>query len=161
MLSNSVGAICRYVWFNKPFIFPFVTTGNARPTKGKKKCLNFFVNINSLCFISFLHRCKTINNLKSSIYRNITPCSPLEVNGRFGGTYCRQLQGQKISQARNQREVSSTFYLLHAAWLILRHWRWRWHIPPKSRLTFNGLCGVISQRIELFINTAVRVSKKE
>jgi hypothetical protein len=31
-------------------------------------------------------------------------------------------------------------------------------VPPKRRLTFNGLSGVISQKIELFITTAVRNS---
>jgi hypothetical protein len=30
-------------------------------------------------------------------------------------------------------------------------WRWKQHIPPKCRLIFNGLHGVISQKIELFI----------
>jgi hypothetical protein len=33
--------------------------------------------------------------------------------------------------------------------LILRPWKWRRHVPPKHRLTFNGLYGVISQKIEL------------
>jgi hypothetical protein len=32
------------------------------------------------------------------------------------------------------------------------------HVPPKRRLTFNGLHGVISHKIELFITTAVRTS---
>jgi hypothetical protein len=36
------------------------------------------------------------------------------------------------------------------AWLILKPWRWRWHVPPKHRLAFNGLHGVISQNLELF-----------
>jgi hypothetical protein len=30
-------------------------------------------------------------------------------------------------------------------------------VPPKRQLTFNGLHGVISQRIELFIATSVRI----
>jgi hypothetical protein len=34
----------------------------------------------------------------------------------------------------------------------------RRHVPPKRRLTFNGLHGVISQKTELFITTAVRTS---
>jgi hypothetical protein len=25
------------------------------------------------------------------------------------------------------------------AWLILRHWRWRRHVPPKYRLAFKGI----------------------
>jgi hypothetical protein len=35
--------------------------------------------------------------------------------------------------------------------LILRPCRWRRHFPPKSRLAFNGLHGVLSQKIEIFI----------
>jgi hypothetical protein len=33
-------------------------------------------------------------------------------------------------------------------------------VPPKCLLTFNGLHGVISQKIELFITTAVRTSNQ-
>jgi hypothetical protein len=36
------------------------------------------------------------------------------------------------------------------AWLILQPWRWRRHVPPKRRLTFNGLHGVLSQKIQSF-----------
>jgi hypothetical protein len=45
--------------------------------------------------------------------------------------------GSKKSQAKNQRES-----------------RWqdgRRHVPPKRRLTFNGLYGVISLKTEVFI----------
>jgi hypothetical protein len=35
------------------------------------------------------------------------------------------------------------------AWLILRPWRCRRYVPPKRRLTFDGLHGVISQKTEL------------
>jgi hypothetical protein len=37
------------------------------------------------------------------------------------------------------------------AWLILRPWRWRQHVPPKHRLAFSRLHGVISNKIELFM----------
>jgi hypothetical protein len=33
--------------------------------------------------------------------------------------------------------------------LILRLWRWRRYVPPKRRLTFNGLYDVISQKVEI------------
>jgi hypothetical protein len=36
--------------------------------------------------------------------------------------------------------------------------RWRRHVPLKLLLTFNGLHGAISQKIKLFITTAVRTS---
>jgi hypothetical protein len=68
----------------------------------------------------------------SSIFWDITPCSPLKVNRRFGGTYRTHLQGRRIRRARNQRES-----------------RWQ-AVPPKRRLTFNELHGVISQKIALF-----------
>jgi hypothetical protein len=42
--------------------------------------------------------------MKSSIFWDITPCSPLKVNWRFGGTCRLHLQGQRISKARNKRE---------------------------------------------------------
>jgi hypothetical protein len=49
-------------------------------------------------------------------------------------------------------------FTLFFPWLILRLWRWRRHVPPKRRLTFNGLHGVISRKAELFITTGVRTS---
>jgi hypothetical protein len=68
--------------------------------------------------------------MKSTIFWDITPCSSLKVNRLFGGTYRIHLQA-RISQARYQRE---------------------------SRLTFNRLHAIISQKIVLFITTAVRTS---
>jgi hypothetical protein len=35
------------------------------------------------------------------------------------------------------------------ACIILWPWKWKRHVPPKRRLTLNGLRGVISQNIEL------------
>jgi hypothetical protein len=46
----------------------------------------------------------TVVVMKSTIFWDITPCSPLSVNRRFEGTYRHHLQGRKISWARNQRE---------------------------------------------------------
>jgi hypothetical protein len=43
---------------------------------------------------------------------------------------------------------------LHADFLFslfFRPWRWRRYVPPKRRLTLNGLHGVISQKMVLFI----------
>jgi hypothetical protein len=42
--------------------------------------------------------------------------------------------------------------------LIFRPWRWRWYISPKRRLTVNRLHSVVSQKMVLFITTAVRTS---
>jgi hypothetical protein len=38
--------------------------------------------------------------MKSTVFWDITMCSPLKVNRRFGGTYRLHLQGRRIIQAR-------------------------------------------------------------
>jgi hypothetical protein len=48
--------------------------------------------------------CRHGKGMKSTIFWDITPCSPLKVNGRFTGTYRVHIQGLGISPARNQRE---------------------------------------------------------
>jgi hypothetical protein len=68
--------------------------------------------------------------LKSTIFWDITPRSPLKVNRRFGGTYRLHLQGRRITEQETSVEA--------------------------GRFTFNGLHGGIYQKIELFITTAVR-----
>jgi hypothetical protein len=45
--------------------------------------------------------------MKISIFWDITPCSPLKVNRRFGETYRLHLQGRRVSQKRNQSEAGS------------------------------------------------------
>jgi hypothetical protein len=49
-------------------------------------------------------------------------------------------------------------YRLVFARLITWPWRRGRHLSSKRRLTFNGLHGVISQKIKIFISTAVRTS---
>jgi hypothetical protein len=58
--------------------------------------------------------------MKSSVFRDITPCTPLKVIRRFGGTCRLHLQGRRISQARNQRESrvsGSEMFLRNFGWL--------------------------------------------
>jgi hypothetical protein len=88
--------------------------------------------------------------VKSYIFWDITPCSPLKVNRCSGGTYRLHLQCRRISRARIQRSSHqlSRWFL---ARLILQPWRWRRHVPPKHMLTLNGLHGDISQETELYI----------
>jgi hypothetical protein len=42
--------------------------------------------------------------MKSAIFWDITPCSPLKVDQRFGGTYRLHLRGRSISRVRKQCE---------------------------------------------------------
>jgi hypothetical protein len=48
------------------------------------------------------------------IFWDITPCSPLKINGRFGRIY-RLLQGRRISQAGKQHKADSRQSTLPAA----------------------------------------------
>jgi hypothetical protein len=99
--------------------------------------------------------------MKSTIFWNITPYSPLSVKRRFWGTYRLHLQRRKtkLSKKLAWKEMES----FHAGFLLslfFQPWRWRRNVPPKRRLTLNGLHGVTSQKMVLFITTAVRTSKK-
>jgi hypothetical protein len=43
--------------------------------------------------------------LKNAVFWDVMPCSVVEVF--LGTVYCLHLQGQRVSQARNQEEASS------------------------------------------------------
>jgi hypothetical protein len=66
----------------------------------------------------------------------------LEGNRRFGGTYFLHLRGISCCLIHSDS--------LHI--LPFDHEDDRRHIPPKRRLTFKGLHGVISQKTKLFLN---------
>jgi hypothetical protein len=108
------------------------------------------------------------------IFWDIPPCSPLKINRRFGGKSLFHLQSRIINQdeaGSNQNvaimmktailgdvcslsRVQELLCLLPPSrclldWLILLPWRWRRYIPPKRRLTSNGLHVVISQKVLL------------
>jgi hypothetical protein len=102
---------------------------------------------------------KLIVTLKSSIFCNIIPCSPLKVNRRFGGTRHLHLQSRRMSQARNQHETTapaSCWFLAYYSALNIEmtyssetsvdfHWTTRRYIPEAR----------------LFIITAVRTSNPD
>jgi hypothetical protein len=89
-------------------------------------------------------------------YLTCKPVNALKVNQHFRGTYCLNLQGQRITEARSQLEaimnispqLTASWWFL--AWLILRPWRWKHYLPLKCLLTFNRIHCVIAQKIELF-----------
>jgi hypothetical protein len=45
--------------------------------------------------------------MNSSLFWDMTPCSPVKVNRRFGRTYRLHLEGRRVSQARNQHVAGS------------------------------------------------------
>jgi hypothetical protein len=73
--------------------------------------------------------------MKSTVFWDITPYSLLKVNLRFGGTYRIHLQG-RINRPRYQHE---------SRWQAKSGWSQ--YVPPKRRLTFNGLHGFIFQKM--------------
>jgi hypothetical protein len=73
---------------------------------------------------------------------------------------CVFIQGGEISVYSLSIPENIFCLLLTSCWFlasfIIRPWRWRRHVPPKRRLIFNKLHGVISQKIELFMTTGGR-----
>jgi hypothetical protein len=62
--------------------------------------------------------------MKSTVFWDTVPCSPLKIELCFGGTYRFHLQGRKISQASTRHESRWQAELLllsrwFLAWLIL------------------------------------------
>jgi hypothetical protein len=110
-LSNS--HICRFMITNKLLLYVIMSFQNW----GK----------------GYRHEVLTAVVMKSTIFWDITVCSPLSVNRRFGVIYRLHLHGG---------------FLLS---LFLRPWRWRRYVTPKRRLTLNGLHGVISRKMVLFM----------
>jgi hypothetical protein len=93
--------------------------------------------------------------IKSSIFLDMTPCSPLKVNRRFWWTWRFHLQGRRISSG-------SACHLLSRWFLdrvILQSWRCRRYVPPKRHLAFNELHGIISQKTEFSIFTWLTLFK--
>jgi hypothetical protein len=99
---------------------------------------------------------------KSTIFWNVTLCSPLNVNRRFGRTYRLHLQGQdnklRKKLAWKHPLLAICFHAGFFLSLLFWPWKWRRYVPPKRRLTFKGLHSVISQNMVLFITTAMRTS---
>jgi hypothetical protein len=86
------------------------------------------------------------------------------------GIWCRvvrwvltDVSEEHIASIFRVEEISSakTSHLV-ASWLLmnlfLRPWRWRLCVPPKRRFKLDRLHGVISQKMILFITTAVKTS---
>jgi hypothetical protein len=109
--------------------------------------------LTGVSFLGYLTRLISNSTLKMCIFWGIMPCSPLKVNRRFRGTCHFQLQDRRISKARNHHEAGSK----HSSCLAYSSTMKMEPIcSSESSVDFNGLHGVISQKIELFITTALR-----
>jgi hypothetical protein len=85
----------------------------------------------------------TAGVLKSSAFSDIMPYSPLKVNRTLLRNISPPSSGTKNKLCLACHLLSFWFLDL----LILRTWRWRQYVAPKHRLTFNGLYGVLSQKM--------------
>jgi hypothetical protein len=75
--------------------------------------------------------------LKSSVFCDIAPCSILEVNRRFRGTWRVNLQGPIENQTRNQPEIEGDMH-------------------PDTSIDFRRATRRHIPETELFITAAVR-----
>jgi hypothetical protein len=73
------------------------------------KLIYYTVSYNFKLMIKIILGFKILTAVVMKIYFSwdITPCSPLQVNRLFGGTSLLHLQGQRVSEARNQLESGS------------------------------------------------------
>jgi hypothetical protein len=91
--------------------------------------------------------------MTSTIFWDITPCSPLIVNRRFGGLYRFHLQGRKIRQ--DTRALLAPYFRAgFFVGLFFDH-----EDGGDISLRNPKLHGVTTQKIILFILTAVRTSE--
>jgi hypothetical protein len=101
--------------------------------------------------------------MKSIIFWDVTPCSPLSCNRRFGGNYRLHLQGRRIISARTSRQAGSKQIIFQPENRYCKKIEVAGRLelgPPKRWLQLNGLHGVISQKMILFITTAVKTSNQ-
>jgi hypothetical protein len=110
---NNVGSsITKSLFYN--YIFCFVGNPFLRCFRGRALYSSTASKLdreNSLhvyCDISLMltYVKEQLCRLKSCVFWDITPCSPLQVNRRFRGTCHLHLRGSKLSQVRNQHEAS-------------------------------------------------------
>jgi hypothetical protein len=106
---------------------------------------------------------------KRSLPFSLMPCKVWH----WSYVWCEEMQDWRVSSSGIWRRVvhwvstdvsdeniachllACWFFLLN---LFLRPWRWRRYVPPKRRLKPNGLHGGISQKMIIFITTAVKTS---
>jgi hypothetical protein len=102
-------------------LYPFLLSSCAR--------ISMFITLllrTSLCgqvrfllhyICMLISRRYVLPGLKSAIFWDKTPCSPLKFNRRFGGTYSTRLHG-RISRAKYQRESRLQAGRFHAGNLL-------------------------------------------
>jgi hypothetical protein len=139
-------------------------------------CVRYFCNVESwasvsrACRVEFLepvrlltHCTWTNTNLKTSFFRDTTPCSPLKVNWTFDVIFHLHLQCEVTIQVRNQHELGnkhSTAYCLLDAGIVIDVF-----FNPEEVNIFlrniawhTSLSKLVSQKIKLSVTTVVSTS---
>jgi hypothetical protein len=111
--------------------------GHYIDARGREYCLN---NMAVTSWITHRHSNKTAATMKSSSIWDITPCSLVTANHRLHLQFC----------------LLPSWWFLNR--LIFRSWN-EGDVPPKRRLAFTGLHGIIAQKTEI-INRHSRVEIK-
>jgi hypothetical protein len=82
-----------------------------------------------------------------TVFWHITPYSPLQVNRRFKEHVVSIFRVEGLAELETRVKTGgNVLSRCFLARLILRPSRWKRYVPPKRRLTFNGLQGDISQQ---------------
>jgi hypothetical protein len=97
-----------------------VTSGKCRNNAWNRPGPFYFPNSHQIIFPVYALYSLASNRIVKRNTEDVTPCSPLQVNVRFEGTFRLSLQ----------------LCFLTASRFTLRPRRWRRHILPKRRLTF-------------------------
>jgi hypothetical protein len=89
-----------------------------------------------MCLDEWRKTMKTSVRIKSFVFWDIQPCTPVKVNQCFEGIYCLHLQGSILSRARKQYETDS----------------------KQNKFPFGRLHFVMFHKTEIFITTEMRTS---
>jgi hypothetical protein len=100
-------------------------------------------------------------HMKCTIFWDITSCSPLKVNWRFGGTYRLHLQGGSKSRTRNRRKCPLCLppaFTLVSCWAYSANLKMEAICSSETSVYFQKTTQRFVPEIVLFITTAVRTS---
>jgi hypothetical protein len=102
--------------------------------------------------------CIISNQSNSTIFSDVTPCSPIEVRQRFGGTHYFQSFSQTSRQQEPGKASLTTWFLTVTCFAYTSNLKTEAVCLPKRRWTSVGVHKVTPQNTVHFIVSAVRTS---